>query len=231
MIVTQDCDLVHKYYKIEPKVEVILVEPIKGALDGNLTYGKNPRRLQIPFKADECEIWLQCDAANRYFVTREILEEISPDDDLITTDDGLKVLVRWLANRYSRTAFPDEFNNRLASVLSRCEHRLRKGAIDLVGVYLMLNKWAELDATEPYKIILFGVMERNSYQNKNNLFQAQDLIEAVAKLMKNCDGLEVVESRVVSEEDFSLYDLRRFRNWNLDAASLRASDSPPLPPR
>lgn len=230
LIVTQDCDLVHESYTTEPKVEVILVEPIEGAPDGNLTYGKNPRRLQIPFKSIESEVWLQCNAANRHFVPRTILEEILPDDDLVTTDHGREVLVRWLANRYRRAAFPDEFNNRLAPILSRCERQLRKLASDLVGVYLRLNKWAELDAAEPYKVILFGVMERNSYHDQPNLHRAQDLIDAVAELMKDCDGIEVVQSGVVSEEDFSLYDLRQFKNWNLDAASLREGDSPPLPP-
>ena len=161
LVVSQDCDLVHESYESEPKIEVILATAIERKQDGNLTHGKNPRQLQVPFDDNNAEVWFQCNAADRYFIKRDLLETITPADELSLTKRGGDVLVRWLVNRYQRAAFPDEFNRRLAPIQKRCERQLRKLGGDLIGICLRLNTQHELPDSRTYQIILFGVMDQD----------------------------------------------------------------------
>lgn len=229
VIVSQDCDLVHDSYADEPIMEIVIATFVLDQPDGNFTHSKNPRRVHIPVD-DEEKIWLHCDAADRFFAPRRILENISPDEEIAVTGDALVILARWLANRYKRTALPDEFNERLRPKLKQCRNLLKKHAIDLVGLYLNLSDWHELDEDITYKMELYGVLKKDCYQDTSKLSGMQSTMERIEELIESCAGLEVSESRVLSEEDFSLFDLRRYRAWNLDAISLKEGDSAPLPP-
>ena len=54
LVVSQSCDLVHHSYESEPFAEAYLCEPLAADApeNGNLTAGKNPRELLVPFTLD-----------------------------------------------------------------------------------------------------------------------------------------------------------------------------------
>ena len=230
VLVSQDCDLVNESYDAEPMVEAIVAVPLDGKPDGNLTYGKNPRKLQISFLSDGNEAWCQVNVAGRCFLTRSILEDISPDSDWVISPHGCDILARWLANRYRRGAFPDAFNDRLKNVQSRINRALKKQGIELSGIYLRLNTSDELPVSGTYKVILVGLMEEVDYVVSEKRDQVEGLIETLKLSFQTCSGIEVVDAMLVSEQDFTVAQLRVFKNWNYDAITMKSPDDTRLPP-
>src|SRR3954454_22406064 len=111
IVVSHDCDLVQPP-DVEPVVEIIHGRRIPKP-DGNYTHGKNPRRLHLPVKGDAAIDWVELDVREKRAVKKQDLFSYQPDASRHLTADGKSVLQRWLAGRYRRGAFPDEFNDRL----------------------------------------------------------------------------------------------------------------------
>lgn len=108
VVVTQDCDIVHEKKEEEPFVEFIIGNPTD---DKSCKNGKNPRKLHLENKEQILEFIIH----NRFFVKKDSLVGFEFSDVLFElTSDNKKILKKWLGNRYTRAAFPDEFNIRLA---------------------------------------------------------------------------------------------------------------------
>jgi hypothetical protein len=111
VVVSHDCDLA-QLPNTEPDVEVIVGHRIE-AVDGNFTYGKNARRLHLAFSGTTDRLTVNLFANHKMPVEKEKLAEYPPVETLRLTATELTILQRWLAARYRRSAFADEFERRL----------------------------------------------------------------------------------------------------------------------
>jgi hypothetical protein len=102
LIVSHDCDLANRSEEV---VEAIAVDGIKRC-DSNYTHAKNPRVFHLQLTNRH----ISASMVNRRFVHRGQIIGISEIDHIGT--HNLYVLQRWMASRYSRPAFANEFNSR-----------------------------------------------------------------------------------------------------------------------
>jgi len=110
IVVSNDCDLAQDP-SVEPSVEVIIGRRI-GAADGNFSYAKNARRLHLTFSGGSQRLIAELIARFKISIKKEQLVEYEPVKTTKLTVVEHTILQRWLASRYRRAAFPDEFDKR-----------------------------------------------------------------------------------------------------------------------
>ena len=114
VMVTQDCDLVREP-DIEPWVELILCREV-AKVEPLYLNGRNPRLLHLqPICSQEPAPWLEISIHDRFRIAKEKLTGLSADETVRLEADAVRLLSRWIAKRYTRPAFPDAFNRRLAT--------------------------------------------------------------------------------------------------------------------
>jgi hypothetical protein len=111
LVISHDCDLAASP-EPEPLVEIIVGRRI-AAEDGNHTYAKNARRLHVTFQQGEKTVVGELLATSKATVSKSELAAFEPRSDLSLTAQAKSILQRWLAARYRRSAFADEFVKRL----------------------------------------------------------------------------------------------------------------------
>ena len=109
LAVSQSCDLVHRDLAKEPHA-VFLVLKAQAAVSPELAHGRNPRVLHFTGPDGECfEAW----AWQQVVVSRERLLDLALDETTKLVPPVLLIVTEWLAKRFTRIAFPDDFNKAL----------------------------------------------------------------------------------------------------------------------
>jgi len=110
IVVSHDCDLAQAPAG-EPMVELVVGQFID-KLDGNFTHAKVPRRLHIGFEG-EAPCLAEFEATAKVSIPKERLADFTPREETHLSPDNASIFQMWLASRYRRSAFPDEFERRL----------------------------------------------------------------------------------------------------------------------
>lgn len=220
---SQDCDVVHVKYTVEPKVEIIRAVRRK-KLDGNLVFAKSARKLQFELSSQDGIEPYELSIHERWSVDRRILEDADPDQDISLSEGQKKQLSGWLAKRYRRDAFPDAFVNRLKE--QPHSENLRNLFKDwgqwISGVYLVLDTDEDLPPEQPYVAVAWATVLLEDYEDEKTLERLNDEFQPLLeKALGAFTGIEVRDAMVVSEADFSLADIRRTRRMDLDDLSYR----------
>ena len=108
VVLSQDCDIVREKTQ-EPFIEFISGTKIPTP-KGNYQNGKNPRILDI--KVGYCDY--EFSIHNKFRVKKEVLEKLSLQEPEKIDLKNLDILRKWISKRYTRAAFPDNFNSRLS---------------------------------------------------------------------------------------------------------------------
>jgi hypothetical protein len=112
IVVSHDCDLTQSP-EVEPSIEIIVGRRVAAA-DGNFSHAKNPRRLHLPCRENGATIYLDLRARDKRGIPKDDLAAYSPNPNITLTPENRSVRQRWLAARYRRAAFPEEFERRLS---------------------------------------------------------------------------------------------------------------------
>jgi hypothetical protein len=110
IVATHDCDLAQLPAK-EPQVEVVVGRRIQ-KLDGNNTHAKSSRTLHIGFEGDG-QLLAEFVVTEKRSIPKNVLVEFGPETNAKLSPPDLATFQLWLASRYRRSAFPDEFERRL----------------------------------------------------------------------------------------------------------------------
>ena len=111
ILVSQDCDIAHQSYDVEPFIEFLIATRRRAAdEDKGLQWGKHPRRFQFSMQHQGIVALYEINVNNRYRAPREMLLGGLPKGRL--NAKLTEAICRWVAKRYTRPAFPDEFNRR-----------------------------------------------------------------------------------------------------------------------
>ncbi len=151
IVLSQDCDLVNGSYDKEPEVELLGCKVVEGA-DGSLTHGKNPRRIHLSAQIGNHSTVMEARVFHRFAFPRHVLEESAPTVGCTLLLDEVRILIEWVARRYTRSAFPDEFNRRIQKAQKGFKKVLTDNGAVISGVWLALNTFSELAPGEPYRI-------------------------------------------------------------------------------
>lgn len=204
VVVTQDCDIVHEKKEEEPFVEFIIGNPTD---DKSCKNGKNPRKLHLENKEQILEFIIH----NRFFVKKDSLVGFEFSDVLFElTSDNKKILKKWLGNRYTRAAFPDEFNTRLAK--AKVSKITEKGISSKVSHIFFEVEDSELSPDEIYQLNVMVVVETSDDVEKGKIE------DAYFEVFDNIEGIRT-NLVVVTEDEVTLKDLHNYKRWDKDSIS------------
>jgi hypothetical protein len=153
IVISHDCDLA-QLPDHEPYVEVIAGHLVEKP-DGNYTHAKSARRLHLPVGTDTLDLV----ATQKAAVPKETLADFEPQHARRLSAAVSATLQQWLALRYRRAAFPDEFDRRLSTtkMAERLITILKRQGEAIAAVFFDVDEGQELQrpAEEPYELVVY----------------------------------------------------------------------------
>jgi len=229
IVIAHDCDLPHES---ELCVEVIVAEMVVKE-DPQLSYAKNPRRLHLAYEGiNTAPLILELRHGDRHSVPKaDFAERAVKDHSLALPVDAKRVLKQWLAARYGRPAFPNEFEKRLrkGKVERKIAKILEPDAKYLVGLFFDLGEQRGTEAVEgePYALSVSVVYDANE-GGADARGAAERVAMQLRELFENTYGKPDVATEIaldaceaVADTYLTLADLRRVDQWRLEYISLR----------
>jgi hypothetical protein len=239
LIISHDCDIASEP-GIEPFVEAIAGKKIMGA-NGNFTNGKNPRRLHLALTDSGASIWIELVANARMVIPKAHLVNHRPCPKTSLSPANRNRLQAWLAARYRRSAFPDNFDLQLntAGVYDRLTKILKPLDDHIIAVFFDVDEGAErehADEGDPFTLTIDLL-----YSTEN------DPVAAEAAATKACNeitqvfrercfdsntqswsSVELLGCSAISDQALTYADSLKLKRWNADYISLRAEPSKPM---
>ncbi|AUM00781.1 hypothetical protein B4966_11835 [Rhodocyclaceae bacterium] len=232
IVITHDCDLRHDS---ELCVDVIVADMVVKE-DPQLSYAKNPRRLHLAYEGNNAApLTLELRHGDRRSVPKgDFAEHAVKDYSLALPIDAKRVLKQWLAARYGRPAFPDEFEERLrkGEVERKIAKILKPDAKYLVGLFFDLGEQRRTEAGEgePYALSISVVYDANE-GGADARGAAERVAARLRELFEKTYGKPDVATEIaldaceaVADTYLTLADLRRVDQWRLEYISLRDDD-------
>lgn len=219
IVISQSCDILNDD---ERHVEIHVGREIAN-VDGNNTYRKNPRTLDLDTEIDGARRSLRISQADRKQIPRKRLAKAKRAGLLPEAD--IRLLARWTADRYTRPAFPDAFNERRRPSRDRIAKAAKRDGVDLSGIYIALETEAELLVEEPYNVFVLGVVPHNVATDTARWQIACAAVNEIVEALR-CPGIDVLDSETRSEANVSLEDIKQFFRLELDYISERGGTEP-----
>lgn len=240
VVISHDCDIAQSP-EVEPTVEIIIGRYIERP-DGNLTHGKNPRRLHIKCEGEERR-WIELTANRRSLLLKEsddpkvpaLVSHVPAERHLL---EGLArtTLQVWLAARYRRSAFADEFDKRLkdTGVAERLVKLLSEFGEDTHAIFFDIDEGTEVHrkgADDPYELHITLLYDTKGDPQRAQA-QASKLADGIRAIFENrCrkkqsnviawTWIELTGVEVVADTALSFAESELLTKWNVDHISLR----------
>jgi hypothetical protein len=249
MVISHDCDLAQSP-ETEPSIELVVGRFI-GESDGNFTYCKNLRQLHLPCSGGTSVCNVELDARQRITIPKSTsdalgLDNFSPDSAYTLSATEKKTLQRWLALRYSRAAFPDEFNRRLGNETGVAERLGRAFKITgryIPGIFFDVDEGMENERHGPndvYRLII-TVLYTTDQDSEAALKAAEQARAQITEVFQSRCGtktsagmtwrwIELVGVEVMSDQALSYAQSQYLMRWQADHLSLRTDPEQPLAP-
>jgi hypothetical protein len=239
VVITHDCDLPHK---AEQSVEVIVADKVVRSPmpDPQLSYAKNPRKIHLIYEeSGGSTLILELQHNNRCSIQKaDFAKHAIKDDNLTLPDMEKRTLKQWLAARYGRVAFPDEFEKRLRrldgkyNVVQRIGKILESESKYLVGLFFNLGEQRGIEVIEgdPYALsvsVVYDSIEGGSQARlaaEDIASQLRELFERVYSKADVATELAIDACEAVADTEITLADLRRVDQWRLEYVSLQDDD-------
>lgn len=236
VLVSHDCDLVQDPEN-EPSVEVIVGIGIS-KLDGNYTYGKNPRRLHLEFSDGEEKVWVELLNTQKISIPKARLEKFIPSS-LKLEEENRNVLQRWLASRYRRAAFPDEFDRRLkaAKVDRKIARILEPLGKDILAIFFDVDQGNDVtheDEKDPYRLDIYLVYDTSQdplAAEKSAKKAARDIESIFESCFCKKDqwiNIELCVCEEISDEAVTYRQSLNLKQWRMDHLSLQEEPQHPM---
>lgn|ERR1039458_393343 len=248
IVISHDCDLA-QLPSSEPSVELIVGRFINN-VNGTYTHCKNLRCLHLECTAGLTARSVELLVLGRSSIPKEsdsapALANFQPRPDVVMTYRERRILQRWLAARYDRPAFPDEFDrrlkhevdvhDRLAAVFKTTgnhipaiffdvdagEENVRAGPDDLYELYVTLVYSTHADPP---------TAEAAAKQAGARI---RDMFNSRCKI-RNKEGVEIWQwielagLEVISDEALTFAQSQLLVKWHADHISLKADPLQPM---
>jgi hypothetical protein len=218
IVVSQSCDLVHRELVNEPSAVILALKLISSG-NSEVMHGRNPRILHFQSTDDR---WYEAWAWNQISVPREHLAEKDAPSKIELSSKVLRCVLDWLAKRFTRIAFPDDFNEALRSESKAIGKLLKNNHQLFTEILLHVSPFHELGVNQHYEIACYLLMAEEIYDDTEQLTQARAVAAKLEASFKKC-GLDVMECSPVSEASLTLAELNELLHWDYDHLTHRAS--------
>lgn len=238
IVASHDCDLAQDP-RVEPDIEVLVGRQV-AKNDGTYAHAKNLRKLQVQFEG-ESAFWGEFEATAKTAIDkRKLNEHFFPRTEATLSPENKATFQMWLASRYRRAAFPDEFEDRLTNnkLHEKIAKAVRPHSEFITGIFFDVDDGVEVVRDGPddtYKldiIILYSVGE--------DFDQIHSCAEAAAKSIEQAfedkffkpenrwKYIELSSCEVISESALSYHIFKQLKRWKLDHISLAANPQQPV---
>lgn len=226
MVLSHPCSLLNADIDKEPYLEYIICGAIEN-VDGNASFGKNPRLLHVELPEFE-GLKLTLDQRKRGFIGKG---DIATEQPLLggLAIENESLIIRWMANRYTTTALPDEFENRVAKQKSK----LAKAFASVIGsvckaVYISLNEFIlDLNKEDEYTCVLFFLINEASYmeyvdEEERKETPYADFIGRIETIFENTAGVTLKNAMFISENKLTVgqFESNKLKRWQFDYISI-----------
>jgi hypothetical protein len=239
VVVSHDCDLA-QHAGIEPSVEVIVGRRVNAA-DGNFTHGKNPRRLHLFAVEAGDTMCVELTATARQSIPKENLVGHAPSATTVIDAANRATLQFWLAARYRRSAFPDDFESYLdkKGIARRLAKILEPLGNHIVAVFFDVDEGVERaheSADDPFTLSI-DLLYSTGIDPTAAEVAATQAAEKIKKVFRDrCfdaksqrwTAIELVECTPISDEALTYAMSLRLKRWSADYISLRADPAQPM---
>lgn len=235
MVLSHPCSLLNPNLDSEPNLEYIVCEKLE-KIDGNATYGKNPRLLHLQLsELNEFPVKLQ--QKNRGFIDKWSISEERPLISEVESQNE-SLITRWMANRYITTALPDKFESRVSIQKSK----LTKAFANKVGakckaLYISLNEFIlDLEDNENYECTLVFILNAESYteyvsEEDNDKTEYNDFLIRITEIFGLINGIELQRAFFISSNAFTINQAEsgKLKKWQFDYISMAKNGELTLP--
>jgi hypothetical protein len=246
IVVSHDCDLA-QLPEHEKAVEVIVGRFVDNA-DGNFEHCKNVRCLHLTMSAGSDPCTIELEPRNRVPVPKcakdaASLADFAPAAEYSLSPRELRTLRRWLAARYDRPAFSDEFEKRIkeTGVAERLARAFRDTGRYIPAVYFDVDDGQEITrsgALDPYVlgITLLYLTHEDAQAAERAANATAERIREIFRsrcIAKNESGvdewrwIELQFVEVISDQALTYAQSIQLVRWNADYVSLRANPEQP----
>jgi len=237
VVISHDCDLTADPDR-EPFVELVtgrLVDAIKAD-----SHAKSARRLQIEFHGPQGLLAAELSAVHKAFVNKDDLAPFDPRTDVSLDAQGLSILQHWLAARYRRAAFPDEFERRLkeAKMPRRIEKALDTAGKHVVAVLFDIDGGEDSQRNGPDDLYRLGIyLLYDTSQNESDAeAAARSAADVIEKTFESAfqsqdnawKNIQLEYCDVISDQAMSYADSRMLKQWRLEYISLEDDPQQPV---
>ncbi len=238
MVISQDCDLTQDP-KQEPLVEIVVGRVVERE-DGNNTNAKNARKLHLVIECDEGPFCAEFVATAKSAVDKQALSEYAPRTDAYLEPENVATLQQWLASRYRRSAFPDQFEARLkeAKLNAKISKIAKKLGAHISGIFFDVDEGREVSHEGPDDTYLLDInilytTEPDPKRAESDAIQMAKEIEdafkkALFEPMNKWQQIELRYCEETSEAALTYETFRQLKKWNLDHLSLAEEPQQPM---
>lgn len=239
IIATHDCDIAQDP-AAEPDIEIVLGNVVDEA-NGNNTHAKNARTLHLKFSTPAV-LWGEFRAVAKRKIKKTDLVAFNPRSDATLDTENHAIFQTWLASRYRRSAFPDEFENRLlrkSKLAEKISKAVKKHGEHIVGVFFDVDEGEEIARQDDQDVYTLDITilhkadvgDGNSERIANEV--ATRIETAFASELRSKDGewrlIELRFCEAVSETVLSYDQYKLLKRWRLDHMSLAAEPQQEIP--
>lgn len=237
VVVTHDCDIASEASR-EPHIEVIVGRRILAL--GADTNAKTARRLHLAFETSQGSTAVELQATEKVKKPKaEVLSTLPLDWKLAPA--GLVTLQNWLADRYLRSAFADEFERRLKDKSAKLDKKiikaLEKPSEHVLAIFFDVDGGAEnhrSGADDVYQLHI--TLLYDSTQDEPVAYEAaQDAANAIETAFEHAfcvDGawknIKLLSCLPVSDNAMTIAESRLLKKWRLDHMSLESDPVQPM---
>ena len=239
IVASHDCDLAQAP-EGEPVVEVV-VGRLVTEKDGNCTHAKNARKLHVEF-AGAAVFSAEFEATAKLSIEKRALNDFVPRPEAHLSPEDHAIFQMWLASRYRRSAFPDEFERRLTSKEFKLHEKIAKAVKPhgelIAGVFFDVDEGAEVTRDGPDDTYTLDITILHSADPDFDAAEkaADTAAKAIEKAFKDklfdptktWQHIELRSCDPVSESVLTYQQFKQLKRWRLEHISLAAEPQQPV---
>ena len=139
------------------------------------------------------------------------------------------MILSWLSRRYTRTAFPEAFVNRIDARKSQIGKKFSRLNTYISNVYIRLTPFDELDHDNEYSIEIILVMDAVKYDDSEQQKICDEIKKELENQLDKCNGINVDDISIESTADVTIEDLKGYLEWDYSYLSFRDSENAAMP--
>lgn len=201
------------------------------------------RKLQVGVSGATA-FWAEFDATAKASIDKLALHEFLPRTDARLPPGNHAILQKWLASRYRRSAFPDEFERRLTAKEFKLHEKIARAVKPhgklITGVFFDVDEGVDVTRSgpdDPYTLDIIILHEADPDFDAAER-AAQSAATAISKAFRDklftpsgtWQHIELRSCDPVPESVLAYQQFRQLKSWRLEHMSLAANPQQPVLP-